>query len=324
MATDEGEIDAVPEVFGQYPVASWTVADAAIVRFPVDGISETGGNRLVRHERPYRDGAKLDDTGSTARVFRLQAVFDNSIEEPDIPTDPPLYPAVLNALLESFRKHETGDLVVPTRGKVRARAESYDRQEAFGERDAARVTLTWVEDNEDTVDAASLGEPTVRASALRLSEQVTYTSESDGMEDENLNSLSDTASELQGLMAAPGETVETIEATTRRNRRAIQATIESGETLGRQVGGLFSSPKGSTGTRQLRKLQDRQAQAADERTRGKPRLVPYTVRNTISIFAVSVLLKQSAEALLEANAGRLPDPLQIQAGTTIRVFERAP
>jgi prophage DNA circulation protein len=324
MATDEGLVAATPEVFGQYPVGSWSVAGAAPVSFPVLDVKETGGNRLVQHERPFRDGAKLDDTGATARTFTLTCLFDNSIEEPDIPADPPLYPTVLNLLLESFGKHETGDLVVPTRGKIRARAQTYTRAESHAARDSATLDLVFIEDNEDSVDARSLGEPTVRASALRLSEHCTYSAQSEGMDDENLNSLTDTLSEVQGLLAAPGENVETIEAQTRRNRRAIEATVEAGETLGRQVGGLFNEPRGASSTRQLRRLADQQAKAADEKSRGRPRLVPYTVRSEVSIFAVAVLVRQPAERLMDINAGRLADPLRIPAGTTIRVYERAP
>jgi hypothetical protein len=59
-------------IFEQYPVASFAVRGDPIY-FAVESIEEDGGNRIVRRRRPYRDGAKLDDTGSNEKVFTLTA-----------------------------------------------------------------------------------------------------------------------------------------------------------------------------------------------------------------------------------------------------------
>lgn len=321
---DQGLQSAQPEVFEQYPVASFAIAGNAPIAFPALDIQETGGNRLVKQERPYRDGAKLDDTGAEVRGFRVMALFDNSIDEPGIPADPPLYPTICNRLIEYFAKHETGDLVLPTRGKIRVRAHTYERMESASDRDLARITFVFLEDNEDTVDRASLGEPTVRASSKRLAEQTTFSGYSDGFCDENLNTLTDTLSEIQGLMALPGETVETLEARVRGTRRSIQATRESGEALGRLVGGLFLEPRSGGTHRQLGKLSDQLAQASDERSRSRSRLLAYRVRQSASIYAIAALVKQPADKLIELNAGRIPDLLRIDGGTVIRIYERAP
>jgi len=104
------------EEFEQYSVASWTVNNRTLA-FPAKVINDNGGNRIVQRERPFRDGAKLDDTGSRATVWAFEVLFENSIEESGLEINAmPLYPDVINAIIESFKTHETGDLVVPTVG----------------------------------------------------------------------------------------------------------------------------------------------------------------------------------------------------------------
>ena len=48
------------EIFEKMPAAQFTVAGLTL-GFPVLRIQQSGGNRIVKRERPYRDGAKLDD-----------------------------------------------------------------------------------------------------------------------------------------------------------------------------------------------------------------------------------------------------------------------
>src|SRR5262245_15019791 len=107
------------ETFEDYEVCSWKVGQrSGTLKFPVSSIQESGGNRIVERNRPYRNGAKLDDVGSNATKWTIEAVFENSIMEGEKGLDQNvlLYPNVLNAVLDSFRIHGTGDLVIPTRG----------------------------------------------------------------------------------------------------------------------------------------------------------------------------------------------------------------
>ena len=161
---------AVPRdpVFEQYPSASWSVGTQVALVFPVTEITEEGGNRIVLRERPYRDGAKVDDIGSKAKSWSLKAIFENTINEGLIQNGQPLYPGVLNELIRSFDQHETGDLIVPTVGKVRARAQSYVRTERNDERDYATVEFKFVQDNEDAIDATSFTLPTVKSKDLNV------------------------------------------------------------------------------------------------------------------------------------------------------------
>ena len=67
------------------------------IALPVSRIEEEGGNRLVERERPNRDGAKIDDTGSKAKRWVLTLDYLNGSTEPDFPED--AYPDVVNQLM---------------------------------------------------------------------------------------------------------------------------------------------------------------------------------------------------------------------------------
>jgi hypothetical protein len=97
------------DVFEGYPVGSWTAENAATIAFPVEDIGESGGNRIIERERPYRDGAKLDDTGRKATQFTMVCKFENTITEPGLEINglKNLYPDVLNDLIASFGIHKT-------------------------------------------------------------------------------------------------------------------------------------------------------------------------------------------------------------------------
>ena len=312
------------EIFEQYEVCSWKVADRDLIAVPVIKIREERGKRIVEHERPYRPGAKLDDTDWEVRRWILTVKFDNSIEEEGIPADPPLYPTILNRLLDSYDEKETGDLVLPTRGTRRCRLKGYSRVETPEEDDAAVCEFTFFEDSEDVIDLDSLDNPTVRATAVRLSEQTTFSSQGVSGWDTNSSSLTEFASELEGLLLAPGRAVEDVNSVARRNRRAIQRVQRAQEQLGRDVGGIYNDPEGSTPIRELRRLDDLQAQAVDERTSGRPKTTLHNITANTDIFSVAADIGQDPNELMDLNAARIEDPLDLRAGDTIRIFESGP
>jgi len=163
----------------QYPIAKFEVQGRAET-FVVTSIEEAGGNRIVRHERPFRDGSKLDDTGSDPITWTIESVFNNTIQEDGLGPDP-LYPTVLNRIIRLFNVHETGNLTVPTRGTIRARAHTYRRREGSDPVDEASVTFVFIEDNEDAVERGALKEPTARAMLIRLVQQTRFDQESTGL-----------------------------------------------------------------------------------------------------------------------------------------------
>jgi prophage DNA circulation protein len=318
MANEDG-------IFGQYPVAAWAAGSMPKILFPVVDITETGGNRIVPHERPYRDGAKLDDTGSKARTWAVTILFNNAIVEPGIASDPrrPLYPTVLRQLLRSFDIHETGTLTLPTIGDVRARVETYTRAEKPEQFDSAAVTVNWIEDNEEALDRAALQPPGVVATLVRLSERTVFTAQALGVWSSDLATLRERCNELTTAMQAPGRAVADVATVARANRRAIESVFATGRTeLGRL--GLFSEPRSSELHDQLATLSDRQARAEDERTASRPRTMAWVVDvEQTSIYEIAARVRQDAEELLDLNAARISDPFDIERGTVLRIFETA-
>lgn len=307
------------EVFAKYPTASWRVGDGEPLFFPVTSITETGGNRIIPQERPFRDGAKLDDTGSKPRQWAFGAIFNNSLQEA-VQNGVPLYPQRLRQLLRSFDVHETGVLVLPTIGKVRARAQDYTRTEAPEEQDTGRLDLVFVEDNEDALDRAALSPPAVVSTLLKLSEQTQFTAQSQGVWNEDLKSLRQIASEIQGLMLAPGRSVSDLGTVVRAHRRALQSVLSTAS----DESGL-GDPRGSELNRQINILLDREAQAEDERSSSRPRTKGFVIDVEVtSIFEVAARLGQDATELLELNSARVDDPFLLTRGEVIRVFESAP
>ncbi len=312
------------EIFHKYPTASWRVGDGEPLFFPVTQITETGGNRIIPQERPFRDGAKLDDTGSKPRQWSFGAVFNNSLQEA-VQNGVPLYPQRLRQLLRSFDVHETGVLVLPTIGKVRARAQDYTRTEAPEEQDTGRLDLVFVEDNEDALDRAVLNPPAVVSTLLKLSEQTQFTAQTQGVWNEDLKSLREVASEIQGLMLAPGRSVSDLGTVVRAHRRALQSVIDTASDESQLSGGLLGDPRGSELNRQINILLDREAQAEDERSSSRPRTKGFTIDVEVtSLYEIAARLGQDLTELLELNSARVDDPFMLTRGEVIRVFESQP
>jgi hypothetical protein len=320
-ATADDAEDEIQPVFEQYPAAEWKVGNFRI-RFPVCSIQETGGNRIVERERPYRDGAKLDDTGSKAKRWQIDTLFENSINEPDLTSGTsigPLYPDRLNDLLTTFDIHETGDLTIPTRGKVRARAESYTRNERESDRDDATLQLTFVEDNEDNVGAAQFELPTVEASARRIAEVCNFSAQSEGMWDGSLADLREFGSELEGLATAPGEVVNDIDTQASiviNTSNQVERTFTREDQENRD---LLADPELSRTQRSLEESKDMAGRSRAEGRDGRSRLKPYLVPMPSDLFAVAASLGQPVGDLVAIN--RDVDPLFLPANTIIMVFE---
>lgn len=311
----------------KYQIASWTVGGVRI-RFAVLSITDTQGNRIVDHERPYREGAKLDDTGGQARQWTFETVWNASVIEDGIDDNGrPLFPDMLRVLQLSFDTHETGDLIVPGVGEVRARALTCSSKEEFGQIDHAEATLVFKQDNEEALDRALLRPPSARATVRRTAEQTTFTAQRNAVWGKQLSgskgqlSLIQAAEALQDLMLAPGRSVQAVEARARRNRTDIARLIR----VQHDIDGQFTSPRGSAAERQLVTLQDRQAQAAGERSRGRPSTVPFVVDVEVtSIYEIAARFDQDAQELIELNDSRIEDPFELRRGTPILVFTSRP
>lgn len=340
------------EVFEQYGVGQWQPAYGAVVyAFPVISISETGGNRLVRRERAYRRGCKLDDTGSKETVWTIEAIFENSIEEPSakaVNGDLMLYPEVLNELIEVFDLYhgEAGNLYVPTRGWVRARLESYDRKESPDEQDCARLTMIFVADNEDKIDAGSFAQPSVSASAIRLSQETTFDQQSEGIWGDDSQSLQEFASDLESWANAPDDSereMETKVAATRGSVRRVRkafskpvkrvtGTTSSTPSKSAQMGAAkaggrtgrdaLRDPEGAAANQKLHAMEGLAARSKRESRRGQPALVTVVFSRPQSLATVAAIFGQTVGDLIAANP-QLDDPLYIPPRTPVRVHDTA-
>lgn len=308
-------------IFEQYPAAKWQVGDREPIYFPVVGIAEDGGNRLVRHSRPFREGAKLDDTGAKERSWKIGSVFGNDFQEPGVAEGRPLYPEVLRALLASFRIHECGTLTLPTVGDVRARAETYSRKESPDGDDYAEVELVFVEDNEEALDTVIFEPPAVVSSLNTLAQQTQFTAAKAAVWNEDLRSLREVCTEITTALQAPGRSVGDLVAVVRAHRRAVQGVLVTAE----EESSPLSQPENSALVRQLRLMVDSEAGAELERTSSRPRTRPFMIDvERTSIFEVSARFNQDAEEVMDLNAARVDDPFDLRRGQVIRLFEVTP
>lgn len=323
MSDQPDGIETSP-IFEGYQCAQWKVGNADTIYLAVMGISERGGNRIVQQERPFRDGAKLDDTGAKARQWCFTAHFSNRINEPGTEQNgEPLYPGILNAMIRSFDEHETGDLTLPTVGKVRVRAEDYSRREDPEAIDVGVLELTFTQDNEDALDRALLQPPSVVATITLLAEVITGSTKRDAVWGEDQKSLIEYASEIQTLLLSPGRATNDLQSVVTAHRRALQSVLAAGETAALDAD-LINEPRGNETERNLRTMLDREAAAQDERTSSRPRTQAFVVDvERTSIYEIAARLDQDAEELLDLNAARIDDPFFLDRGMVIRVYESA-
>ena len=309
-------------VFSQYPIASWTVAGKTY-QFPVETVKETGGNRLVNRERPYRDGAKIDDVGSSPKCWSLSSCFNSTVVGEGGSDSAPLYPDVLNDLLRSFDKHETGDLVVPTIGKIRARAKSYSREEKNDEIDTARVTLEFIQDNEDKVDATAFTLPTVRSSVAALAQATTFSAESDGSFNSTLADLNAMASQLEAIASYPSDTLQDLDnqagIVVNATNRVLDAFTSKSNNPKTKARAMLSDPDSSMTQRKLTALQDTSARARAELRANEPPIVRAIFDVPLSLFDIAARLGQDANKLIALNPAL--DPFFIPANTNVRVHD---
>lgn len=314
---------SVDPVFENYSVATWQVGSSPLIAFPIVGqLGEDFGNRIVRHPRPYRRGAKLDSTGAKEREFQVTALFNNTIRESGLSSSRALYPFVLRDLVNSFALQETGTLTLPTVGAVRCRAESGKRIEDVAARHEATLQLVFVEDNEDALARASFAPPTVRASVTKQAEQTKFSGDRSGAHDADLPNLFQLSTEIESLLLAPGRSLADLQGKVRSNRAAMQRILGAQEQLADDVDGETNDPRGSEFYRNLIRLLDNQARAADEKFASRPRVKSFVVDvDHTSVFEVAARFKQDAGELLDLNSERIADPFNLERGDVVRVFE---
>lgn len=305
-------------LFEQYPPASWKVGKSKTLYFPLLELTEDGANRIVERDRPYRDGAKLDDVASKARRWRATIIFDNSIKEPGLAQNGrALYPDVLNDFIRSADEHETGDLVLPPIGPIRARLATYTRQESPDQWDGAKLTVTFVEDNEDSVGARSFKPPTVRGSATAMAQATTFSAESDAVYDPSLASINEVAAELEAIANFPANTVQDIDSQVGIVVAAANRVVHAFSNARANARAQLTDPESSVTQRKLETLKESSYQA--RRELDPKTVVGKIIEDTTTIFDLAAEINQDASELIGLNPSL--DPMRIAAGTIVRVFE---
>jgi prophage DNA circulation protein len=313
--------DQADPVFPKYVVASWKVGSSPERAFPAIIINESGENRIVERDRPYRDGAKLDDIGSRAKRWTIQVIFNNSVDEPDMSAlndNLPLYPDILTELIESFLQHETGDLSIPTVGTIRARASTYSRKESFDAQDEAMVSFTFIEDNEDALTAMP-NPPTVHANATRLALQATFDVQSIGSWEQTLADLESLMVDIENLAAAPGEFLQDLDRAASQVLDIVDAAIRLLSNPGKPSRDTLTRPSGSRTERKLVRIKEMAGRALLQNRANRPRIQTVIVTEDTSLISISNALEQRYFDLLEINP-QLENPADIPKGTTVKVF----
>lgn len=307
-------------IFEQMALCVWEVTGYR-VPIPVKKIDTVYSNRIVRRARQNRNGAKLDDTGSVETVWTIDADFYNGCMEQGIPPDDN-YPDVLNNFIKSSKVHETGTLTLGTEGKRRARIESIRRSESIEEIDCGIVSITFVEDNEDTLTADSVTAPSARSVSRRLAEMTTFSAEQNGVSlSDSRTGISELAAAVEELTTSPFEYIGDLQAQAEQVRAACARLEEVHTSRRSQVGELLAVPPGARALRGLIDLKDKAAKVVEEKQSSMPRLISYVVPTQRSIFDVAVQFDQDPTALIAANP-QIGDPLALPPRTVVKVFER--
>ena len=306
-----------PTINEQFPIASFTSDGGTRIAFPIINISESGGNRIIEQERAYRDGAKLDDTGAVATRWSISCLFHNSIQENGLEANTEqLYPDVMNSLIQSFLVHETGDLILPTRGITRVRCESYTRTEVTSERECARLDVVFVEDNEDSVDASFLMFPTVQATGTELAGKLSFYAMANGYWTGYLEDLELYTRGLESVVFSPGDPINDLNALSRSAVDTTNRSIAGGRKRGIPGRDILFTPEATNAERIMHLIKDRSGKAKIEARRNKPPLQARVFSRNLSLSDIAFEFKIDYTDLLYSNP-TIENPRNVPAGTVV-------
>lgn len=114
------------------------------VEFPVEEVDVNGGIRDHIHEYPHADGGAPEKMGRKLYTIRMVGIFQATFLG-----YPKLWPEGLKKIRGMFEKQLTGDLVIPTIGKIKAYARNWNESMvARASRSGVKATFEFVEDQE--------------------------------------------------------------------------------------------------------------------------------------------------------------------------------
>ena len=311
--------------FDKWPTMTWVVGGKTHL-VPAVSVKRTHGNRLAAHKRPYRKGARHDNTGADPASWEIALIAGATAHtfDPRIPAD--YYPDGYVALLDSFDLEETGTLLTPL-GERRCKASngmaSWGRADAGV--DAVAITLTFVEDNEDDTDLGSFSLATARtAGPGQVDTFLGFAAQSGAGAGDFFESLTAAARDLQALANYPGEAigemVTRIQIITTSVADVVDAFASAPEGAVEEMGALLQDPLAGPALRKLEEFLDTACRAAEDeaRRRGKARTVR-TYDRDVSIYDVAEVLEQDCVDLMAINTA-IHDFFLIPRATPIQVF----
>ena len=310
-------------VFEEYPRGSWKPKGGREIFFPVQNVKENGGNRLAARERLYRPGAKQDSTGEQADSWIVVIHPFNGLNEPGL--DPNQYPDLANDLIKACKSQECGDLTLPTRGTVRARAHTWTRDEDANRRDSAVLQITWVADNEDDQTALTFSPPNARSAARAQAFVLVEELQKNGAWNDVIADLMQLAGELEAAAMAPGDFKEALLEKAEAMQHAcasISASFGAVERLfDNPTAGVLLEPDAYLASIGLFELAEMAANARRDVEPAQP--VSITYARTVSILDVAADTGQDLDDLTGLNPNLGGDLLAIPAGTPILIRPQA-
>jgi hypothetical protein len=201
--------------------------------------------------------------------------------------------------------------MVPTVGPVKARAWSYERIEQHSERDLGAITITFIEDVPDDEAASQWQAPQAASVAAQYAAEYNAGFEGLGLDGDPLGDIIDFCEDLQALVAAPGQIVDSIES---RGSAVLQELDNLERSFTSAVEGptpRTSRPRSSIHSRSARiarcgasPTRSPAASRRSSRRRSSPARFPIA----LSIFDVALRIDQDTQKLIQLNQA-LPDLL---------------
>lgn len=313
------------EQFAKWPPMTWTVGGRTH-QVPIQTLKRTVSNRLAPHKRPYRKGARHDNTGPDPVSWEVTMIagVNAHVFFPSIPAD--YYPNGIKALELSFELEETGTLVTPY-GEKRCKASScltmWDRRGEAGT-DGQATALVWVEDNEDDTDLAAFEPPTARvAGSGQVDAFLGFAAQAGAGAGDFFDSMKEAMRELKAIANYPGEAIQQMVTRVAIVTGAVKSTVDAyaSAPVGtlNTMSALLNDPLAGPALRKLEQIVDTACKAAEDEARRNngARTIKYYDR-TVSIFEVAVDVSQSAKELMKINPTL--DPYEIQRGKPVAVF----
>lgn len=283
-------------------------------------VEERGRNRIAPRVRPWQRASKLDSTGPDSDSWTLEILFHNDVTEPDLGELPRMYPDRLDALIEAFKTGETLTLHLPWKRNLRVKAVDWTRRATAEEfRGGEILTVSILEDNEDNLDREAFERVSGKAQALNLADGLALDLESMGAWTGSLEDVTVFASELQGLLNAPGDYLDDLASAAKRLRNAVKDTLNALLEATPGAGGGLDAAAGASAKLKALELLELAAGAEAEATASLPKTRTVTFNRDRDIYSIAAEFRQSPRDLIRVNTN-LEDPAFIEAGTPVLVL----